>query len=1202
MGKLEKNEDYQQYLNLSPTSEATNIDEYSEAMDYALKNDDILNIAVFGGYGSGKTSFLKTYFNKNRKYKKINISLGSYNEGNEDRNDNIPRRNINEYHQSIEKSILQQLLYQTDEKSVPLSRFKRLSVYSKKDFFKKTTLLFGAVFILFGSIFPSLFTRIVETIKLTNSILSSLNFKIFDYIIHIDYILTGIIYSLAFIIILLFNFKILEFLKNNIYISKFKFKDAEIEITNKRESIFNKYLDEIIYFFQCTDFDTVIFEDLDRFSDAIFIIEKLKELNCLINASTKIGRRIKFIFAIKDDIFKSSRERTKFFDKIIPIIPISSYSNSNEIIWEKFEKIYGKHDKYYEIDKEFINNISVFIDDMRIINNIMSDFVIYSENFMNKNLDNKNLFAMLVYKNLFPKGYLDLLNDKGVFPYAFKNVKNGIAEIIQNITENKNDIAKKIENARKEKLSSIRELKGALISDTVNFQGNINNQYFKFDNSDVKINEFYNGNFDMTRISREKVTFKDDTHYQNIIKQEVDLFNKFGGKEMFIERINNINAGTKVILDDLQTKTKQLENDIQKISELPLNKLANIYGIEHFSKTENDLEIFMIKRGYVTNDYYDYISLFKEGNLTLSDMIFVKNVKKNNSTTYNYNLKNIREVMERLDLFDFSSTYIFNFDLFDYIFENAQAYLKYVDKISSLFENIDEVRLSYIDGYEKSGNNYNKFLNILINKSNNLWSYIYSKKIGDNNYIDKWIVYFLNSGFALGKTDDNFIKYINNHMFFGNLYLKINKDAIDLLLKLKIKFSSLDNNKNNEQFLNIVYENNLYEINDSMLKLMLQTNDISYEKYEEEFLTILFSNAKLSKMKDYILPLFEEYIKKCYINKNTLSNSQETIINLLNNDLIDQNLKKIIIQNEQNKLDNINVVDIKLYDDLILNKKISINWNNIIILYLYKGEINDVVASYINQTTEKLNKENLNALTDNYGDDALNIEHDFVFSDKISYKVFHDNIDAFGLIIEELTNDITDEKLRLLIEKGMIVFNENNFNYVKNNKFNILFTFINLNSQAYIENINQFDISGKINEMMTSQVLKEDVKKALIEQNIVDSTKLNDNILYGLAISNKYNIRNESVDKHLLLSSINKDSKIRYLKAIKPSLTNDKLIDYIKSIDDDYSKICSEKNIVNIEFNEDVYDMLKYMESCNLISSCKKGQKNNILVYNNRIS
>ena len=80
--------------------------------NYALKNDNILNIAVFGGYGSGKTSFLKTYFNKHSEYKKIYISLGSYNEGNKDNNGNIPERNINEYHQLIEKSILQQLLYQ----------------------------------------------------------------------------------------------------------------------------------------------------------------------------------------------------------------------------------------------------------------------------------------------------------------------------------------------------------------------------------------------------------------------------------------------------------------------------------------------------------------------------------------------------------------------------------------------------------------------------------------------------------------------------------------------------------------------------------------------------------------------------------------------------------------------------------------------------------------------------------------------------------------------------------------------------------------------------------------------------------------------------------------------------------------------------------------------------------------------------------
>ena len=68
MKKLSKVENYQDFINLSPTSDATDIDEYSEILDYSLNNKDIQNIAVFGNYGAGKSSFLKTYFkDKNKK-------------------------------------------------------------------------------------------------------------------------------------------------------------------------------------------------------------------------------------------------------------------------------------------------------------------------------------------------------------------------------------------------------------------------------------------------------------------------------------------------------------------------------------------------------------------------------------------------------------------------------------------------------------------------------------------------------------------------------------------------------------------------------------------------------------------------------------------------------------------------------------------------------------------------------------------------------------------------------------------------------------------------------------------------------------------------------------------------------------------------------------------------------------------------------
>lgn len=92
-------------------------------------------------------------------------------------------------------------------------------------------------------------------------------------------------------------------------LSKLNLKDGEVEL-QKETSIFNKHLDEIIYFFQVTNYDVLIIEDLDRFNTSDIYL-KLRELNQLINDSKEIGRHITFIYAVKDDVFKDS-QRAKF--------------------------------------------------------------------------------------------------------------------------------------------------------------------------------------------------------------------------------------------------------------------------------------------------------------------------------------------------------------------------------------------------------------------------------------------------------------------------------------------------------------------------------------------------------------------------------------------------------------------------------------------------------------------------------------------------------------------------------------------------------------------------------------------------------------------------------------------------------------------------------------------------------------------------
>ncbi|MFX9458048.1 hypothetical protein ABTO37_19910, partial [Acinetobacter baumannii] len=75
-------------------------------------------------------------------------------------------------------------------------------------------------------------------------------------------------------------------------VSKFKIHEAEIEIDKSiSKSILNSHLDEILYFFEVTDYSVVFIEDLDRFRQAE-IFTKLRELNLLINKSKKVKQDV----------------------------------------------------------------------------------------------------------------------------------------------------------------------------------------------------------------------------------------------------------------------------------------------------------------------------------------------------------------------------------------------------------------------------------------------------------------------------------------------------------------------------------------------------------------------------------------------------------------------------------------------------------------------------------------------------------------------------------------------------------------------------------------------------------------------------------------------------------------------------------------------------------------------------------------------
>ena len=1191
MEKLKKVDNYQDFINLSPTSNASNIDEYCEILDYSLNNKDIQNIAVFGNYGAGKSSFLKTYFKNKNNY--INITLGSY--GNEKKN--IEKEKIEEYHQTIEKSILQQLLYQTDQKKVPQSRFKRLTKYSKTVMFFKILAFILLVLICMFVFIPNFLNNFFDPFNNISKTLENFNFKIKTITIYTNYVLSCLLYILIFLFIVYVIYKICEFIKDNFYISKLKYKDAEIEINGKNESIFNKYLDEIIYFFQCCDYDVVIFEDIDRFNEALFIIEKLKELNYLLNTSSRITRKISFIYSIRDDFFEKATERTKFFDKTIPIIPVSSLSNSNEIIWEKFNNIYGdtKNNKYYEIDKKFINNISVFVDDMRTINNIMADFVLFSDKFIDKNLDNCKLMAMIFYKNLYPEKYSLLLKGEGILPNIIRNKNNVVNKITVKLESDKECLLEEISKIRVEKLLNILELKQVLIMNLVKISNEqINSFHLKFNNVECNIKDFFNDDFDIKKIKNEKITFKNSNYSYNEF-DEKQIFEYFGGKETFIKRINNLNIDKEENISEKQKSIDLIDNNIRNIKEMSIKDLVEKYGIDIFSNQLNGLESFMLSRGFISNDYYDYITLFKEGNLTIQDMQFVKNIKKNNKINpYSYHLENLSEIIDRLDIFDYSSSCIWNYDLFDYIFDESNKVESGIkNKILLQFENITEEKLEFIDSYLGNNKCSKNFIKELLNKKNNLWQKCYLKSSEKKEYIDSWVTVFLKDKQFLLNTDDSFINYIQFHERFYMLFPLLDENSKTNLVELGIKFSNIDKNCTKD-FINFMLENNLYEINTSMLKLLLENTINSCTQFSNRFLSIL-EDERLSIMKKYIYDNFEEYINNIYDNLENQNNNEYVIINIINDDNIEDEIKIKIISKETIKIKDLSKIDSDYYDSILNNNLFEYNWKNVIYIYNYKEEISERLAEIINSIGSI---ENIDLL-----DNQSNFFIDLVNSNYIELKMLEKNIKVFNYKISSLNSidfSYNFAKLKLLIDKDDIDFNNDNFNYIRNKSIDLLVLFINLNKEFYIENINNFNIENISSELIKNTELEEEVKNALFENEKISNSMLEINLLYELALNDKYHLRSQDSNNLIFNSNIDNNKKLYYLNNIKEELNNDEINDYLCKINSNFNFIGIGNNNFSVDFDPNLLEILKKLKLENIVSSFVLTKKKKIMIYNRK--
>lgn len=110
------------YVGLGPTNDAENVSEYLRAMEWAINDKNVTNIALAGPYGAGKSSIINTFLRKHPSIKYINISLATFRENEQEEID----ADRESFEKLLEEGILKQLFYKVHYSKIPQSRYRKL--------------------------------------------------------------------------------------------------------------------------------------------------------------------------------------------------------------------------------------------------------------------------------------------------------------------------------------------------------------------------------------------------------------------------------------------------------------------------------------------------------------------------------------------------------------------------------------------------------------------------------------------------------------------------------------------------------------------------------------------------------------------------------------------------------------------------------------------------------------------------------------------------------------------------------------------------------------------------------------------------------------------------------------------------------------------------------------------------------------------
>ncbi|HEL2594003.1 TPA: DNA-binding protein [Streptococcus suis] len=1056
---------------LTPLNDVDIDASHEAAMNYALEDKGIKNVAISGNYGSGKSSFIETYKSKNGSFKPLHISLAHFSslnhlengsnaqleifQGQIENSDSLEQINI------IEGKIINQLLHQIDAKYIPMTIFK-----SKKNPVSFEVVKLSVVILLF--LLPTLFLWNYTQL----AILVREGFPNFPHLGSIIRLLAYLILTCNMIYVV---YKLSELQLKRRLIKNLSFRGANISgdievFQSEEDSYFDKYLDDVLYLFDNCQSDIVIFEDIDRFETNL-IFEKLREINTLVNNKRKDGKKLLFIYLIKDDMF-TSQDRTKFFDFIIPIIPVITSSNSGEKLGEILTNLGESH----SVSKTLLKQVAIYIDDMRLAYNICNEFVLYKNNLFSQkendnnklNLSSDKIFAIIVYKNIFPKDFSLLQKDSGFVHQLFSK--------IDNLRQRNLD----------KKSAEIEKIEEKIISSEQEFSRNkleLYSTYLKVPEGRVAIR--VNGKTESqfpNRLDFIREILSEDAEIESV---KADYYSQLNGRKEELEDIfpmNDISFQERLSALDNQNHLNELNSNLEKLREeygnIKSEKLSVLINrhffdtiMEEYSylkKEKNSLIMHLLRNGYIDESFPDYITYFYPNSLKKQDKEFLNAVQGEIELDWDYSLIEVAEVNERLDDSDFTRIYALNFDLFEYLLQREskkrlESYLsetnvKFVNKflqqnsrplaakisvllyLTDLNQETLKLLLTSDDILEKE-----KIQIIVL-----LLSFIDFSKVGWQEELQEVINSFVNSNWSdIQEIIDNFNELLNNTQIQDNLKF------------MEVKIKDLSFEDSHKVMSDFVYDNNLYDVNVKNVRSLSFYLDGNF-KEDSLIKQPITTVRKFDKLFSYIEKNIDRFVTEFipYMSDNLCDKWLDMYYLLNHNEVTSDNRIEYLKRVQNNILDFEQLDDAIIKDAAIAFNKARFSTKNILDYFCEYHSWNDRLIEFVN------NGEHLDFLQTEFKGFSDEFQEEFfeetVKCNQLANDKYKEILSKLGWCFTEFKlANIADEKMSILISTRSISdkFSVNTLNFLRDNYQNHVIEYLMEHIDEYLlENVEDTDI------------------------------------------------------------------------------------------------------------------------------------------------